>query len=88
MSLGDERLSPLPCAAVTCPVCLDRLRALPVEDARLWRAYCRSCQRRLSLSLETPPAGEEREECRHSLAGGQPCKNIVKCTAEWPLELP
>lgn len=87
MSLGDSGAEHLPCVAITCPRCLDRLRALRVEgDVEAWRGYCRTCARRIALTLE--PGPPDNLECRHSLAGGVRCKDVVRCLSEFPLHRP
>jgi hypothetical protein len=78
--------APLPCVAIRCPICLERLRALPVEALVLWRTYCARCQRRLSLKAEALPP--DMPECMHSLVGGERCRDVVRCQHDWPLTEP
>lgn len=84
--MSEETQRPLPCTAITCPICLERLRALPAEEAELWRAYCQNCARRITLTLEKAPP--QALECKHSLAGGARCQDVVRCQKDWPLTAP
>lgn len=88
--MDEDAERTLPCAPLTCPICFSRLRDMPRPEApagvQLWRTRCRRCGKRLTLKLEDAPDGEL--ECRHSLAGGQLCRDVIRCNQEWPLELP
>lgn len=82
--IEDER--PLPCAHVTCPICLARLRALAVDAAKMWRAYCKHCYRMVELKAEK--RDPQQAVCRHVLADGRQCSDVVKCVGSFPLEQP
>jgi hypothetical protein len=50
-------------------------------------AFCISCDQ--PFELKATEAGKvEMPACRHTLAGGRPCSDVVRCREEWPLQQP